>query len=50
LAEHKNTLYVFGHVPHDKVIRIDRERSGCTYLDIDLSPDKVGIVRIGDVI
>lgn len=50
LAEHKNTLYVFGHVPHDKVIRIDRERSGCTYLDIDLSPEKVGIMRLNDII
>ena len=50
LAEHKNTLYVFGHVPHDKIIRIDRERSGCTYLDIDLSPDKVGIVRLEDIL
>lgn len=49
LTEHKNTLYVFGHVPHDKIIRIDRERSGCTYLDIDLSPDKVGIVRLEDI-
>lgn len=50
LTEHKNTLYVFGHVPHDKIIRIDREHSGCTYLDIDLSPDKVGIVRLEDIL
>ena len=49
LTEHKNALYVFGHVPHDKIIRIDRERSRCTYLDIDLSPDKVGIVRLEDI-
>lgn len=50
LAEHRNTLYVFGHVPHDKIITTERKHSGCTYLDIDLSPEKVGIVRLSDVV
>ena len=50
LAEHRNTMYVFGHVPHDKIITTERKHSGCTYIDVDLSPEKVGIMRLNDII
>lgn len=40
------TLYVFGHVPVSRVISFDDKETGCRYVDIDLSPKDVGILKI----
>lgn len=42
---HKNTLYVFGHIPVERVT-LTQGFAGCNYLDIDLSPKNVGIYKI----
>ena len=42
----KPTLYVFGHVPVKQIVHFQDESTKCHYMDIDLSPHQVGIVRI----
>lgn len=44
---HKDILYLFGHIPVEEITVFDESRGGCRYIDLDLSPKKVGIVRIG---
>ena len=45
---HDKTLYIFGHIPHSEIVRFDRDCSGCTYLDIDTSPNSVGVIKLSD--
>ena len=48
LPDHQNTLYIFGHIPHKEIIRIDRPNSNCTYLDIDTSIESVSVIKLSD--
>ena len=46
LPDHQNTLYIFGHIPHKEIVRIDRPNSNCTYLDIDTSIESVSVIKL----
>ena len=48
LPDHQNTLYIFGHIPHKEIVRIDRPNSNCTYLDIDTSIESVSVIKLSD--
>ena len=48
LPDHQNTLYIFGHIPHKEIVRIDRSNSNCTYLDIDTSIESVSVIKLSD--
>lgn len=48
LPDHQNTLYIFGHIPHKEIVRIDRLNSNCTYLDIDTSIESVSVIKLSD--
>lgn len=43
---HKNTLYLFGHIPVKQITTFDEKRGQCRYIDLDLSPKQVGIFTI----
>ena len=32
----------------NEIVRFDRACSGCTYLDIDTSPNSVGVIKLSD--
>lgn len=48
LTGHRDTLYIFGHIPHKEITRMDRPNSGCTYLDIDTSPYGVSVIKLSN--
>lgn len=48
LTGHRDTLYIFGHIPHEEITRMDRPSSGCTYLDLDTSPYGVSVIKLSD--
>lgn len=44
-ATHTNVLHIFGHVPGDE-IRMARGTANCCYLNIDISPKRVGVISL----
>lgn len=44
--DHTDILYVFGHIPVECVTEFEDHRSHCKYMDIDLSPKQVGVIKI----
>lgn len=42
----KPTLYVFGHIPVKEIVHFQDTKTKCHYIDIDLSPKNIGILKI----
>lgn len=40
------TLFVFGHIPNEKFVQFTQNSANNGYIDIDLSPKNVGVLRI----
>lgn len=44
--DHTDILYIFGHIPVESITEFVDQISHCKYMDIDLSPKCVGVIKI----